>query len=210
MSTQTPAVPGFPTSRLPAVNVAQVPQRSPLRYPGGKTWLVPHVRAWLRHVHPTLLVDPFCGGGVVALTAVMEGLVERCIMLDLDPDVAAFWHAVLREGEALAQRVEAFEPTRERVETLMRTVPTSILDHGFRTLVLNRTRRSGILAPGAALIRQGGKWPGPELALISGHIGTPHPGHSTLRRAHRFCSRGCSCIVAVLVTRLGTARSPVC
>ena len=155
MSTQTPAVPCFPTSRLPAVNVAQVPQRSPLRYPGGKTWLIPHVRAWLRHVQPTLLVDPFCGGGIVSLTAVMEGLVERCIMLDLDPDVAAFWHAVLREGEALVQRIEAFEPSREQVEALMRTVPASILDHGFRTLVLNRTRRSGILAPGAALIRQG-------------------------------------------------------
>ncbi len=155
MSNQPLPVPDFPTSRLPAVNVAQVPQRSPLRYPGGKTWLIPHVRVWLRHVQPTLLVDPFCGGGIVSLTAVMEGLVERCIMLDLDPDVAAFWHAVLREGEVLAQRVEAFEPTKEQVEALMRMVPTSILDHGFRTLVLNRTRRSGILAPGAALIRQG-------------------------------------------------------
>lgn len=145
----------FPTSRLPAVNVAQVPQRSPLRYPGGKTWLIPHVRDWLRQVQPTLLVEPFCGGGIVSLTAVMEGLVEQCVMLDLDPDVAAFWHAVLREGEALAQRIETFEPTRERVEALSQKVPLSVLDHGFRTLVLNRTRRSGILAPGAALIRQG-------------------------------------------------------
>ena len=156
MSTTQPLpVPDFPTSCLPAVNVAQVPQRSPLRYPGGKTWLIPHVRAWLRHVQPTLLVEPFCGGGIVSLTAVMENRVERCVMLDLDPDVAAFWHAVLREGEALAQRIEAFEPTRERVEALTREVPGSILDHGFRTLVLNRTRRSGILAPGAALIRKG-------------------------------------------------------
>lgn len=29
------------------VNVASVPQRSPFRYPGGKTWLVPYVRDWL-------------------------------------------------------------------------------------------------------------------------------------------------------------------
>ena len=155
VSVQALVANGFPTSRLPAVNVAQVPQRSPLRYPGGKTWLIPHIRAWLRQVQPTLLVDPFCGGGIVSLTAVMEGLVEQCVMLDLDPDVAAFWHTVLREGEALAQRIEAFEPTRERVEALSQTVPVSVLDHGFRTLVLNRTRRSGILAPGAALIRQG-------------------------------------------------------
>lgn len=37
----------IPVSPIPVVNVATVPQRSPLRYPGGKTWLVPHVRAWL-------------------------------------------------------------------------------------------------------------------------------------------------------------------
>lgn len=28
------------------VNVASVPQRSPFRYPGGKTWLVPTARRW--------------------------------------------------------------------------------------------------------------------------------------------------------------------
>ena len=48
----------FPVSRLPAVNVSQVPQRSPLRYPGGKTWLIPHIREWLQQVQPTLLVEP--------------------------------------------------------------------------------------------------------------------------------------------------------
>jgi len=26
---------------MPIVNVAMVPQRSPFRYPGGKTWLIP-------------------------------------------------------------------------------------------------------------------------------------------------------------------------
>jgi len=30
------------------INVASVPQRSPSRYPGGKTWLIPTVRKWLR------------------------------------------------------------------------------------------------------------------------------------------------------------------
>jgi DNA adenine methylase len=33
------------------VNVASVPQRSPFRYPGGKTWLVPRVRRWLLDLH---------------------------------------------------------------------------------------------------------------------------------------------------------------
>ncbi|MBN2594284.1 MAG: hypothetical protein JXA81_12320, partial [Sedimentisphaerales bacterium] len=33
--------------RSKVVNVASVPLRSPFRYPGGKTWLVPYVRQWL-------------------------------------------------------------------------------------------------------------------------------------------------------------------
>ena len=36
-----------PVARPSIVNVASVPQRSPFRYPGGKTWLVPRLRRWL-------------------------------------------------------------------------------------------------------------------------------------------------------------------
>ena len=57
----------FPMSPIPAVNVACVPQRSPLRYPSGKTWLIPHVRAWLGSLctPPELLLEPFAGGAIV-------------------------------------------------------------------------------------------------------------------------------------------------
>ena len=40
LSTETPMVKGV-------VNVATVPHRSPFRYPGGKTWLVPFIRHWV-------------------------------------------------------------------------------------------------------------------------------------------------------------------
>ena len=147
----------IPVSPIPAVNVASVPQRSPLRYPGGKTWLIPHIRHWLKGIEPRpkLLVEPFAGGGIVSLTAVMEGLVDRCLMVELDRDVAAFWHAALRHGPELCEMVRGFQPTREAVDALSRQAPANVLGHGFRTLVLNRTRRGGILAPGASLIRSG-------------------------------------------------------
>lgn len=147
----------IPVSPIPAVNVASVPQRSPLRYPGGKTWLIPHVRFWLETIEtqPRLLIEPFAGGGIVSLTAVMEGLVERCLMAELDHDVAAFWHAALQHGEELRKRVLRFIATRQTVENLCRQCPSDILSHGFRTLVLNRTRRGGILAPGASFSRAG-------------------------------------------------------
>ena len=149
--------PDFPVSPIPAVNVASVPQRSPLRYPGGKTWLVPHIRAWLAPMQPRprALIEPFCGGGVVALTAICESLVEQCFMAELDHDVAAFWHAALRHNPELCRLVSEFEPTRESVSILADQAPQGLLEHGFRTLVLNRTRRGGILAPGAALTKSG-------------------------------------------------------
>ncbi len=95
-----PAPRTFRRSAIPAVNVATVPQRSPLRYPGGKTWLVPHIRKWL--AEPVgLLVEPFAGGGIDSLTAVMERLTKRAVMVELDRDVAAFWHAALEHPEEL-------------------------------------------------------------------------------------------------------------
>lgn len=179
-----PAADAIPVSPLPAVNVACVPQRSPLRYPGGKTWLIPHVRHWLERTHPVpkLVVEPFAGGGIVSLTAVMEGLVERCLMVELDPDVAAFWHAALCFGPQLCEMVKNFEPTWDSVNALSRQTPSNVLKRGFRTLVLNRTRRGGILAPGASLSRRGeggrgvaSRWYPETLARrlcdIAGHAG---------------------------------------
>ena len=145
----------FPASRVPVVNVASVPQRSPLRYPGGKTWLIPHIREWLRHTRPKVLIEPFLGGGTVSLTAVMEHLVNAAFMVEIDRDVAAFWHSALNSGETLMEKVGQFEPTPERLKELEQAIPTTVVEQGFRTLVLNRTRRGGILAPGASFCRKG-------------------------------------------------------
>ena len=145
----------FPTSRIPAVNVACVPQRSPLRYPGGKTWLIPHIREWLTHTNPSILIEPFAGGGIVSLTAVMEELVDQAVMVEIDHDVAAFWHAALRNGHDMASCILGFSPTRKTLREWEKTKPYDVDEHGFRTLVLNRTRRAGILAQGASYMRNG-------------------------------------------------------
>ena len=81
----------------PVINVASVPQRSPFRYPGGKTWLVPYIRSWLKSLktRPTLFVEPFAGGGIVSLTVAAENLAERGLMVELDGQVAAVWQTIL-------------------------------------------------------------------------------------------------------------------
>ena len=146
----------IPTSPIPIVNVAQVPQRSPLRYPGGKTWLVPHIRAWLAAIEaPQLLIEPFAGGGITSLTAVMENLVPHCLMVEMDQDVAAFWVAALHNTDQLIGRIDEFTPTRDNIDDLEHQRLRTVTDRGFRTLVMNRTRRGGILAKGAAVFRTG-------------------------------------------------------
>lgn len=91
----------------------------------------------------------------MSLTAVMEGLARRAVLTEIDRDVAAFWHSALCHAEELCDRVFHFDATRENVEKIAASDPANLLDRGFRTLVLNRTRRSGILAPGASFTRTG-------------------------------------------------------
>lgn len=160
----------FRTSPLPAVNVASVAQRSPLRYPGGKTWLIPHIKEWLTHStpKPRVLIEPFCGGGIVSLAAVMEQWADRCLMLEVDRDVAAFWHAALGHGHALADRVVRFELTRHAINELTSHTPKDVVEHGFRTLVLNRTRRGGCPSSWSGFHQGRRERKRPRLSLVSG------------------------------------------
>src|SRR5712692_6674928 len=94
------------------VNVASVPQRSPFRYPGGKTWLVPYVRSWLasRPVPVSLLIEPFAGGGIAGLTAGFERLASHVILVENDLNVSAVWQTILGgQAEWLADAISSFD-----------------------------------------------------------------------------------------------------
>ena len=140
------------------VNVASVRQISPFRYPGGKTWLVPTISRWLRRrsFRPALLVDPFVGGGSVPLGVLAEGLVDKVVLGEIDPDVSSVWQCAFssRNGE-LCTRIERFNISRESVVAELKRDPGSLVDHAFQTILRNRTFRGGILAPGAGLMNQG-------------------------------------------------------
>ena len=101
---QTFLLPEFETEeREKPVNVASVPQRSPFRYPGGKTWLVPLFRRWMISLpsQPAVLVEPFAGGGIISLTAAFEQLADRVVMVELDQQIAPSgkrFSAVMQSG----------------------------------------------------------------------------------------------------------------
>jgi len=140
------------------VNVSSIPQRSPFRYPGGKTWLVPYIRDWLRSkkTRPSRMIEPFAGGGIVSLTAAFEGLAGHVIFAELDGAVASVWRVILNgQAEWLANQILKFDLTLENVTSVLKQNAPELREKAFQTILRNRVQRGGILADGAGLIKTG-------------------------------------------------------
>jgi DNA adenine methylase len=131
------------------------PLLSPFRYPGGKSWLRPIVRQWLKQ--PThRLIEPFAGGANITLLAVSEKLVNRATMVELDTNVSAVWQSVLNgQSEWLSKRVESFKPTKANVKLTFRRRPRSLRQKAWVTFVRNRVSYGGLLTPCAGLLKNG-------------------------------------------------------
>lgn len=148
-------------SRATPTNVSQIPQLSPLRYPGGKTWLVPEIRAWVKALpgRRKFFVEPFAGGAIAGLTVAAESLAEGAILIERDPSVAALWTVVIHgneeDVEVLFDRVLSFEMTTAAVDRVLNGYSVTLVDRAFATIVKNRVHRGGILAPGASRMKAG-------------------------------------------------------
>lgn len=141
-------------------NVAQVRQLSPFRYPGGKTWLVPEVRKWLKAGRaPSVFVEPYAGGAMAGLTAASEALAARVVLCELDADVAAVWATIFSGTDAdvkwLCDRIADFKVTLSNVREVLDGSPRADKSRAFRTIIKNRMQRGGIMSAGAGLMKAG-------------------------------------------------------
>ncbi|MBM4104038.1 MAG: DNA adenine methylase [Planctomycetes bacterium] len=139
------------------VNVASVKQRSPFRYPGGKTWFVPYAIRWLKQFNNDITyIEPFAGGGIVGLTCAFEDLASQVILVEKDDDIAAVWQTILgKDGKWLARQILDFELIRKNVETVLSSPIASLRQRAFVTFLRNRLHHGGILANGAGLLKNG-------------------------------------------------------
>jgi DNA adenine methylase len=140
------------------INVASVPHRSPFRYPGGKTWLVPYVRQWMKSLahQPLEFAEPFAGGGIVGLSVLFEGLAQKLTFVDIDHDIASVWETILSmQGARLASEIISFQLSEASVRSCLSTGPGNQFDRAFQTILRNRVQRGGIMAPGASLMKRG-------------------------------------------------------
>lgn len=117
--------------------------RPPLKWAGGKRWLVPHLRPiWEPH-RQRRLVEPMCGGLAVAL-----GLQpERATLNDINPHAINFYRC-LRDGLQITSPMENNEAfyyaRRERFNTLIRNGQFEGTEGASLFYYLNRTGFNGL------------------------------------------------------------------
>jgi DNA adenine methylase len=136
---------------------------SPLRYPGGKTCLVPFFEKVIEHCpRKTTYIEPYAGGAGAALALLYSGKVEQVVINDLDPAVYAFWHSATKRSKAFIKKmndtpVSVREWRRQR--RIYQNKESNLFDLGFATFYLNRTNVSGIMDGGPiGGLDQKGKW----------------------------------------------------
>lgn len=130
-------------------------QYSPLRYPGGKSWLVPLALRWLAQRPHKRLLEPFAGGASVGLAIAASGLVDEVVLVEIDPDVCSFWRAILHQSHELAMMVLALPKTEGALLGVLASPPRRPVEAAFQVLVRNRIARGGVLAPGAGILNSG-------------------------------------------------------
>ncbi|NLT72975.1 MAG: DNA adenine methylase [Chloroflexi bacterium] len=121
---------------------------SPLRYPGGKARLAPHLERVIKlnDLRPELFVEPFVGGGSVFLHLLSRGVVERAAVSDLDPLVGAFWWTVFNDTDWLVAQIEGIDISLDNWDRLKHGQLKGKREEAVACLFLNRTSFSGILA----------------------------------------------------------------
>ncbi len=137
---------------------------SPLRYPGGKTFLFPFFQRIIKEsgLENVTYVEPFAGGAGAALALLFQGKVKRIVINDLDKGIYLFWKAAVFSSEKFIERISSTPLTVsewKKQKAIYRNPNSDSFDIGFATFFLNRTNISGNLDGGPiGGLAQKGEW----------------------------------------------------
>lgn len=134
---------------IPALPIKLKKHLSVLRYPGGKSKLVPIVYTKLQEGKSRTLVSPFTGGGSVELSLLHAGVVEKLVLNDLDVGIYSLFWVLKHMPDELTARIRTFRLTHkmffEAQEIVMADYEgCSLIEAAWNTLLLNRLAYSGI------------------------------------------------------------------
>ena len=137
---------------------------SPLRYPGGKTSLLPFFAKIIRenNLEKLTYVEPFAGGAGAALALLFSSKVEKIVINDLDRAIYSFWQSAIFGSEKFIRKIYRTRITIdewEKQKAIYENPKSGLFKLGFATFFLNRTNVSGILDGGPiGGLNQKGKW----------------------------------------------------
>ena len=118
-------------------------QRSPLRYPGGKSRAVKDIMSFIPDDVRTLC-SPFLGGGSVEIALANSGV--KVMGYDCFEPLVAFWQELLEDPITLSKRIENYLPSLSKTEFLLmrKAMPSrERLDKAICFFVLNRSSFDG-------------------------------------------------------------------
>lgn len=126
---------------------------SPLRYPGGKSALYPVISSVIKSnkMKHCIYVEPFAGGASIALSLLIDSVVDYVIINDADKAVYSFWRAVMESTQWLVEKIKTTPVTVDEWRNqrdILRNSKKYSKELGFAMFYLNRTNRSGILDAG--------------------------------------------------------------
>lgn len=122
---------------------------SPLRYPGGKTKLLPYIASIIPK-GTKRVVEPYCGGGSISLALLLSGMVQQIRLNDVQPGVSEMFKTIITDPEYIIRRLYDTKPDAEiyeqyRNEILQSSDGLDQKELGFRFLYCNRIAYSGII-----------------------------------------------------------------
>ena len=127
--------------------------KSPLRYPGGKSAIYQIIKNAIitNGLEGCCYVEPFAGGAGIAINLLLDGVVSSIIINDADKAIYSFWRAVIEYPDWFIQKIETTQITIEewkRQKEIVEKGKSFSKELGFAAFYLNRTNRSGILSAG--------------------------------------------------------------
>ncbi len=137
---------------------------SPLRYPGGKTFLYPFFDKIIKnnHLKNITYIEPFAGGAGAALALLFLEKVDKIIINDLDKSIYSFWKSAVFNSSRFIEKIYSTPVSItewKREKKIYLNPQSDEFSLGFATFFLNRTNISGILDGGPIGGKdQKGKW----------------------------------------------------
>src|SRR3989338_5823441 len=116
---------------------------SPLRYPGGKTFLFSFFDNVIKEnrLSNITYIEPFAGGAGAALALLFLEKVERIVINDLDKAIYSFWKSAIYDSEKFVKKIFLTPITIKewkRQKLIYNNPKSSRFDLGFATFYLNR------------------------------------------------------------------------